>query len=72
VFNDGKNIKLLANIKFVQEVCDKDGKLIIPGVQYVYLIICSLNRHLEENGPAEVVYKCATYNMNIFCCLKCD
>ncbi|CAB4034352.1 Hypothetical predicted protein [Paramuricea clavata] len=38
-------------IKFVQEVCEKDGKL-YPG-RTVYQIICSLKRHLDENGRAE-------------------
>ncbi|CAB4042300.1 Hypothetical predicted protein, partial [Paramuricea clavata] len=38
-------------IKFVQEVCDKDGKP-SPG-RTVYQIICSLKRHLDENGRAE-------------------
>ncbi|CAB4043927.1 Hypothetical predicted protein, partial [Paramuricea clavata] len=38
-------------IKFVQEVCEKDGKL-YPR-RTVYQIICSLKRHLDENGRAE-------------------
>ena len=38
-------------IKFVQEVCDKDGEP-YPG-RTVYQIICLLKRHLEENGRAE-------------------
>ncbi|CAB3980754.1 zinc finger MYM-type 3-like [Paramuricea clavata] len=38
-------------IKFVQEVCDKDGKP-YPG-RTVYQIICSLKRHLDKNGRAE-------------------
>ncbi|CAB3980436.1 Hypothetical predicted protein [Paramuricea clavata] len=38
-------------IKFVQEVCDKDGKP-YPG-RTVYQIIRSLKRHLDENGRAE-------------------
>ena len=38
-------------IKFVQEVCDKDGEP-YPG-RTAYQIICSLKRHLEENGRAE-------------------
>ena len=38
-------------IKFVQEVCEKDGKP-YPG-RTVYQIICSLKRHLDENGRAE-------------------
>ena len=38
-------------IKFVQEVCDKDGEP-YPG-RTVYQIICSLKQHLEENGRAE-------------------
>ncbi|CAB4043582.1 Hypothetical predicted protein, partial [Paramuricea clavata] len=40
-------------IKFVQEVCDKDGKpWPYPG-RTVYQIICSLKRHLDKNGRAE-------------------
>ncbi len=35
-------------IKFVQEVCDKDGKPYPERI--VYQIICSLKRHLDENG----------------------
>ena len=38
-------------IKFVQELCDKDGKP-YPG-RTVYQIVCSLKRHLDENGRAE-------------------
>jgi hypothetical protein len=38
-------------IKFVQEACDKDGKP-YPG-RKVYQIICSLKRHLDENGRAK-------------------
>ena len=38
-------------IEFVQEVCDKDGEP-YPG-RTTYQIICSLKRHLEENGQAE-------------------
>ena len=35
------------------DVCDKDGKLYILAVQYISTYICSLKRHLEENGRAE-------------------
>ena len=42
-------------IKFVQEVCDKDGKLYPGRTVHVYQIVCSLKRHLEENGRAESV-----------------